>query len=169
MTTLYLLSGLAFSGKSTLAEKLASYLNIRLVSFDSLWVKHEQEIPKGKDGWRFIRQIAKKEITAYLKKGQSVVFDDTNPRKEHRDEFKKIARQTNAQPVLIYVDTPVAIIRERMKTNLKDPQRHDVTEENFHNNLQQLEKPAPDEKPLIFSYPDSIEDWLIRNFPLHKT
>ncbi len=164
MPTLYILSGLAFSGKSTLAKKLAGYIDAELVSFDPLWVEHEKEIPDVNHGWRFIRQIAKRKIGEFLRSGRSVVYDDTNPRREHREEFREVADQAGVKAIVIYVDTSIEVIRERMQANLQDPQRHDVSEENFQNNIQQLEKPGMDEKPLVFSHTDSTGEWLRKNF-----
>lgn len=52
MTNLYIMCGLAFSGKSTLARKIAERTGSRLIAFDKLWVKKEKEQPitKGDEG-----------------------------------------------------------------------------------------------------------------------
>ena len=162
--TLYILSGLAFSGKSTLAKRLAEHVDAELVSFDPLWVENESKIPDLKEGWQFIRELAKEKILSYLQSGRSVVFDDTNPRREHREEFVKLTVQVGAKSLVVFVDTPISVIRERMKANLKDPQRHDVSEEKFQNNVRQLESPGEDENYLVFLPTDSVEDWLKKNF-----
>jgi len=162
--TLYIFSGLAFSGKSTLAKRLAEYLDAELISFDPLWVENESKIQDLKDGWRFIREIAKDKIRNYLESGRSVVFDDTNPRREHRDELVKLANEAHTNSMVVFVDTPIDVIRERMKVNLQDQQRHDVSEEKFQNNVRQLERPGEDENYLIFSHTSFVEDWLSDNF-----
>ena len=162
--TLYILSGLAFSGKSTLAKRLAEHVDAELVSFDPLWVENESKIPDLKEGWQFIRELAKEKILSYLQSGRSVVLDDTNPRREHREEFVKLADQVGAKSLVVFVDTPISVIRERMKGNLKDPQRHDVSKENFKNNVSQLEKTGEDEKHLVYLPTNSVENWLRNNF-----
>ena len=52
MPKLYIMCGLAFSGKSTLARKIAEHTNSKLIAFDKLWVEKDkdQPVPKGVEG-----------------------------------------------------------------------------------------------------------------------
>lgn len=112
---LYIMCGLAFSGKSTLARKIAEHTGSELISFDKLWVEKDKEksVPKDAEGWRYIRDVAQEKVLALLKVGKTVVYDDNNPRKEHREELKQVAKKAEVRAVVVYLDT----IRAREKTN----------------------------------------------------
>ena len=144
--------GLAFAGKSTLARILAKHTGSKLIAFDNLWVEKakEQPVSKGVDGWRFIRKIAQDEISKCLHEGISVVYDDNNVRLEHREELRKVAKEANSEPIIIYLNTPLEIIRAREQANKVTGKRHEVEPENFQTVLEQLEPPSSDEKALEF-------------------
>jgi len=48
MSKLYIMCGLAFSGKSTLAIKIAAHTGSEIVAFDKLWMEEEKvkAVPK---------------------------------------------------------------------------------------------------------------------------
>ena len=144
--------GLAFSGKSTLARKIADYIPADLVAFDKLWVETDKEkpVPKDAEGWRYIRDLAQERVLANLKAGKSVVYDDNNPRKEHREELRQVAKEAGVGAVVIYLDTPLDIIRAREKANRVSQDRHDVEPENFEKVLQDMEVPTEDENVIAF-------------------
>jgi len=154
--------GLAFSGKSTLARKIAEHTGSRLIAFDKLWVEKEKEQPitKGDEGWRFIRKVAQDEIANTLKEGQSVVYDDNNVRLEHREEVRLIARNLGANPVVIYLNTPMELIKEREQVNKSTGERHEVDPENFQKVIDQLEMPTSKENVLEFTPNTDIERFL---------
>jgi len=152
MQTLYIMCGLAFSGKSILARKIADYTSSDLVAFDKLWVEKDKEkpVPEDADGWRYIRAVAQEKALGYLKAGNSVVYDDNNPRREHREELIKVAREAGVRAVIIYLDTPLDIIKTREEANKTLKERHDVEPENFQKVSQDMEVPASDENVVIF-------------------
>ena len=152
MIKLYIMCGLAFSGKSTLARKIAERTDSKLVAFDKLWVEQDKQkpIPKGSEGWRYIRDLAKREILVSLQTGTSVVYDDNNPRKEHREELRSVAKNAGADTVVIYLDTSLDVIRAREKANRDSQDRHDVEQENFEKVMKDLEVPTIDENTIVF-------------------
>jgi len=162
MQTLYIMCGLAFSGKSTLAREIADYTPADLVAFDKLWVEKDKEkpVPKNADGWRYIRDVAQEKVLGYLKAGNSVVYDDNNPRKEHREELIKVAREAGVKSVIIYLDTPLDTIRIREEANKTLKERHDVEPENFQKVSQDMEVPAADENVVIFKPGMDIDQFL---------
>ena len=162
MANLYIMCGLAFSGKSTLARKIAEYTGSRLIAFDKLWVEKEKEQPitKGDEGWRFIRKVAQDEIANTLKEGQSVVYDDNNIRLEHREELREIARGFGVNSIVIYLNTPMELIRERELANKTTGERHKVEPENFQKVVEQLEVPSSNENVLEFTPNTAIEKFL---------
>ncbi len=154
--------GLAFSGKSTLARKIAEHTGSKLVSFDTIWVKKDKEqlVPKGAEGWRYIRDVAQEEILAYLKAGDSVVYDDNNPRKEHREELRKVAKAGGVHAAVIYLDTPLDIIREREAVNRASQDRNDVEPENFEKVMKDMEIPTAEEHVITFTPKTNFDDFL---------
>ena len=154
--------GLAFSGKSTLARKISEHTGSKLVAFDKLWVEQDKEkpVPKGSEGWRYIRDLATTEILAILKSGTSVVYDDNNPRKEHREELRSVAKNAGADAVVIYLDTSLDVIRAREEANRSSKDRHDVELENFEKVMQDLEVPTGDENALVFTPGMNIDNFV---------
>ncbi len=154
--------GLALSDKSTLARKIAERTGSRLIAFDKLLVEKEKEQPVSKDdaGWRFIRKVAQDEIVSTLKEGQSVVYDDNNVRFEHREEVREIARNLGVNPIVIYLNTPMELIRERELVNKTTGERHEVEPENFQKVVEQLEVPTSNENVLEFTPNTDIDKFL---------
>lgn len=162
MVKLYIMCGLAFSGKSTLARKIAEHTRSRLIAFDKLWVKKEKEqsISKGDEGWRFIRKVAQDEIKKTLNEGVSVIYDDNNVRFEHREEVRRIAEELGANAIVIYLNTPIELIRKRELTNKTTGERHEVEPENFQTVVEQLEVPTPNEHALEFTPEADVNEFL---------
>lgn len=154
--------GLAFSGKSTLARKIAEHTGSRLIAFDKLWVEKEKEHPitKGDEGWRFIRKVAQEEIAKALREGISVVYDDNNVRFEHREEIREIGRSLGADPIVVYLNTPMDLIKERERVNKTTGERHEVEPENFQTVVEQLEVPTPNEHALEFTPETDVNEFL---------
>lgn len=162
---LYILCGLPFSGKTTLAKKIAEHTGSKLVAFDQLWLDLEADAQfasslTGDEGWRTVRSVAKERIAENLKKRCSVVYDDTNVRFEHRDELRDLAREHGAIAIVVYIDTPSVIREKREKENLLTKRRHDVEPVNLKKALDQFEEPGPPEHVIVFSSENNLEEWL---------
>lgn len=159
MTKLYIMCGPAFAGKSTLARKISEHTGSKLVAFDTMWVEEDKKnsVPKDAEGWRYIRGKAQEEVLRFLKEGISVVYDDNNPKRDHRDELRRVAETAGVEAFVVYLDTPLDIIRERERVNRVSQDRHDVEPENFEKVLSDMEAPTPDEKVLAFT-PDMIPE-----------
>ena len=162
MPKLYIMCGLAFSGKSTLARKIAEHTKSKLIAFDKLWVEKDkdQPVPKGAEGWRFIRKVGQDEVAKAIQEGNSVVYDDNNVRFEHREELREIARRLGAKDIVIYLNTPLELIREREAANRITGDRHEVEPVNFQTVLEQLEPPMPNENVLEFKPNTNVEEFL---------
>lgn len=154
--------GLAFSGKSTLARKISEHTGSKLIAFDKLWVEKdkEQPVPKGDKGWKFIRRVGQEEVAKALKEGNSVVYDDNNVRFEHREELREVARRLGAKAVVVYLNTPIELIREREITNRTTGERHEVEPKNFQTVLEQLQVPNDQENVLEFKPGMNLDEWI---------
>lgn len=159
--------GLPFSGKTTLAKKIAEYTHSELIGFDTLWTQNEKDIPKSRGGvvgWKYIRRLAQEKIHVLLRDNISVIYDDINACKQHREELKNVAQSTNTGAVVIYVKTPFPEILKRKKENLSHRQRHDVEPKNFQKAIEQFQAPTPDEDVLIYDQSIPLEEWIDRHF-----
>lgn len=162
MSYLYIICGIAFSGKSTLARKIAERTGSKLIAFDKLWIEKDKVNPvsKGDEGWRFIRKVGQEEVAKALQEGSSVVYDDNNIRFEHREELREVARRLNARPVVVYLNTPMEVIKEREADNKMTGERHEVEPDNFQTVLEQLEVPTVSEDVLEFTPNMNMEKFL---------
>jgi predicted kinase len=142
---LYILCGLPFSGKTTLAKSFALKNNFQYMSFDELWMELERNDPQfptdKTEGWSYVRKSVQKRIEKYLKTGLSVVYDDTNVKAEHRKEWIDLAHDVQSKPVIVFANTSQELINDRRNINLKTQERHDVQEKNWTNAIEQFEVP----------------------------
>jgi predicted kinase len=165
--TLYLLCGLAFSGKSTLAAALRRRLGCALVSLDDLNARRGlhggQGIPE--EEWARTHREALAEVEAALQAGRSVIVDDTNCFRFLRDNYRGIAERHGVPTVVIYLEVPLALVRARLRANGLEPTRPPVTEAVLLDLVEKFEPPAADEAVLVFSAGARLEEWVAGNFP----
>ncbi len=155
--------GVGFSGKSTLAKKIAEDFNIPLVSQDGMFFEKEKELNIDQDSdrqWRMLLDMCLERISELLKDGRSVVFDNVNLMRQHRDELRKVAQRTGAKAVVIYLDTPEHILTKRQEKNKQTAERHDVKQEYLDDAKKQLEIPTADENTFVFSPETDLKTFL---------
>jgi len=163
MKKLYILCGLAFSGKSILSKKIADYKKATLVSQDKLWFEKEKELNLDWDSdedWERVLQLSKMVVRDTLMEGNSVVFDDISLKYSDRESLRNLAKECGAEPVLVYLDTPRSVQQERQNKNLETKERHDVPEHIINWGLAELEIPQESEKAFIFKPESNVADWL---------
>ena len=169
MARVFIMSGLPFSGKTTLSKSLASYLDIPRISFDETWLEIEREkgsIP-GSDGveqWKHICGVCEEKAKHFLEKGVSVVYDNLGSTREQREKIKKLADEVGAEPKVIYVDISKEEVTKRREQNLTLKERTQVSDENFDNALRQFEQPIENEDYLSYRPTEEITTWLEREF-----
>src|SRR5579883_1133482 len=125
MRALIALCGLAFSGKSTIARRVATELDCALISYDAL------NAARGFDGgttiddseWEKTSMAAAVQARATLSAGRGVVVDDTFSHRFLRDRFAKLAQSVGVPFVLLFVDTPLAVIEARIADNARSGAR----------------------------------------------
>jgi predicted kinase len=163
MKKLYIVCGVAFSGKSTLSKKIAEYKHATLVSQDSLWFEKKKELnldPDSDQDWDMVLRLSKEVVRDTLVKGDSVVFDDISLKYSDRESLRNIAKECGAEVVLVYLDTPRNVQKERQIKNLETKERHDVPEELIHWGLEELELPKESEEAFVFKPETNLADWL---------
>ncbi|MGL4758794.1 MAG: AAA family ATPase [Patescibacteria group bacterium] len=118
MPKLIILQGLPASGKSTIAKEIVSQTgntkrvnkdDIRALLDNSKWNRNNE---------KFVLKTRNFLIEEALKDGFNVVCDDTNLHPKHVQTMKEIAKTTNSQVEVRFVDTPIEVCIER---DLKRP------------------------------------------------
>jgi len=166
MSKLYLLSGMPFSGKSTLGKTITQYLDCPFVSLDEI---NESRGLCGGDGisieeWEKTHSIAMEQLRVLMPLSQNIVLDDTNCFRWIRDRFRNLGAKYNYQTIVIFLDTPFAEIMRRIKHNQKTQARHKVKLEIVNEMVKTFELPEADEICIRYSAGQSIDKWIISYF-----
>lgn len=162
MVTLYLFTGISFSGKSVLARALAARLGAPRVDPDE--VSHRLGLGLAGEflsdaQWAEIHAIAEAEAGAHLRAGRSVVYDTTAFTRAQRDALRDLATNGGAATQVIVVDTPRDIAFQRWLANERTRERPRVHPDDFAMVADQFEPPTPDEAALRFTPADDPVTW----------
>ena len=147
---LVLLCGRSFSGKSTVAASLADSLPGRVVSLDEI---NEERGLHGGEGiplseWARTNELARDRVIAQLRDDQTVIVDDTSSPRFLRDGWRALCSSVGASMVLVYVDTSMDLIRQRLTNNRLTEHRGDVTDEVMAAHQESFEAPEEDEQAI---------------------
>ena len=143
----YAMCGLAFSGKSTMARKLAQSLGAALVSLDAINEERGLDGSKGLTDrqWEESSFMAMDRLRGVLRQGRSAVVDDTFPHRFLRDRCKAVAESEGCRFMILFVDTPPSVIEARRADNLRRPIRAHLAEEVFAHHRDRFQFPTEDE------------------------
>lgn len=163
LPTLYILCGVPFAGKTTLAATLSSTLGCERIAIDDIndergiW---NPETGLSTDEWTRSYSEAYRRIELLLAAGRSVVDDSVNFTRQLRDQLRTIANRHGAKIVVIYVDTPIEEARRRWQVNRSQLFRQDVRDEDFAQVIDQFEPPTADEHAMRYDGSRPIEEWV---------
>jgi len=161
---LYAMCGLAFSGKSTLARRLADIVGAPIVSLDS--INRSRGLHGGQAGgmsdaqWEETSRQAVDQLIELMQCGSPVVLDDTLSHRFLRDRYRAVATARGYGFVLVHVDTPVAIVEARRWANEGMPSRDGIEEAVFMQHRERFQPPAGDEAPVRLAGAMEAERWL---------
>ncbi len=164
---LYILCGLPFAGKTTLAKAVERQLGFARVDMDAINTArgvglHGKRISP--EEWDRTYAESYRQLDEYLKAGQSVLFDAANFTKAQRDHLRTIATKQEASSQVIYLDIPESEARQRWKHNRVTYQRYDVRDEDFDHVATYFEPPAQEEQVLCYHPSQSLDEWIQRTF-----
>jgi len=147
--------GLPFSGKSVLARALSRELRIRLLSYDAeIYPAQHRAAPAGASlaaEYDFVLGIARREIAAILAGGESLIYDDLLLQREDRRKLAAVAETHWAGFVLVYLDTPLAVIEERRTENSRTRARTSVPDAKIRTDMSLLDPPEETEHAIYVS------------------
>lgn len=168
MNKLYILCGIPFSGKTTLATQLVKQFGFTRIDLDEikfeLYGADKKDSEMGTRDWNYAYEEMYKRLNLGLKAGKTVIHDTGNFTKKERSEVRQIADRLGIKTITIFMDTPPDVARERLVKNRNTNQRFDVGEKDFESTVADMEPPSADENPILFHHNESIETWIKENF-----
>lgn len=147
MPTLVAMCGLAFSGKSTVARRLAAALEAPLVSLDAINEARGLDAGAGipDSEWEATSRIAVARLVDALAAGRHAVLDDTLSHRFLRDRYRAVAAEAGAAFALVFVDTPLEEIQRRRRLNDVERGRPTIADAVFDHHAARFERPGAEE------------------------
>lgn len=168
----YLLVGLPYSGKSTLANELLKRGNFAHVNIDQLkWDRGFKEVGDNDvpdKVWGEIFTEADSLLKKYLTQGLNVANEYAWITKAWRDCARKVATQVGCETKIIYLKLPVHIIMDRWTTNASNKSRFQWPKNEMQDILRDFEEPNPDENLLIYDQSLPVKEWITQNIPMNR-
>lgn len=160
--TLYVMCGLAFAGKTTLAAAISQVTGASIVSLDGL--NRERGLEGGlglpDEEWVRTHEIARERVEAGLRCGVSTVVDDTNCFRFLRDDYRAVAARCGARTIVVHVDIGLPVALRRLRENRMRPVRAEVTEQVLLNLARRFEPPGADETTLTYRGGTAPKAWV---------
>ena len=158
---LYIFCGYPFSGKTTLSKQLAgrfdfARIDIDEVKWDQVGQIYDDDVTP--EQWKEIFDDYYARIKNALRSGKSVVNDNSNPSRKGRDLLRSFAKETGTDSFIIFVDTPIEIVKKRWQENKITKERFDVTDKTFNWALDEMEKPTEEENIIVANFGEGIEN-----------
>ncbi len=160
----YILCGLPFSGKTTLARALVDQCGLIHLDLDVM-ARAEGLFPESgvsEEQWARIFDNAHHRLAELLRLGKSVVFDAVDFDRRVRDRIRAIASQVGCSTRVIYMRVPLEEIERRRQANRSSSQRPDVLESDWAEIIDEFEVPTQDEAVILFDGTQSPEEWISR-------
>ena len=164
---LIIICGLSFAGKTTLADAICAEFGFPQVdvdvTMDDLFGPGIDDTELSHEQWVEIYRQTDARIAKYLRDGETVADASRNFRREERDGARRIADNAGADTVVLCVDTPEWLVRQRWAENRAAQARRDVSDDGFEEIIAVMEPPSDDEKALVFHHDDDIKAWIDGN------
>jgi len=116
---LIVVSGLPGTGKSFFCHKLAERLSFLILASDTLR-KILFPSPQYKESEnKLLFSACHALIEDLLRKGVPVIFDATNLLEHHREYYYRAAERAGAKLILVWVEAPTEVVRQRLLSRKK--------------------------------------------------
>lgn len=166
---LYVLCGLPFAGKSTLARALAARLGIPRVELDAINTERGLGLdlaPIEPEQWTATFEEAYRRVTSHLHAGASVIFDAGGFTRAQRDGLRAMSSGCAAAACLIHVRVSPEVATARWQSNRLTGERYDIRDDYFAQGLDHFEPPTADENALVYDGSQPLDIWLAMHFPV---
>lgn len=121
-------SGLPGSGKSYFCRKLAERLHFPILESDNLRKMLFPNPDYSPEESSRLFQACHRLIEELLRRGIPLIFDATNLVERHREHLYRIADTVGAQLILVRVEAPPDVVRQRLNDRPSAAARHDRSE-----------------------------------------
>lgn len=138
-----LVFGAPASGKTTFAEKFAKKFGLAFYNLADLMEEHD-----------FSRDTILIILEQILKTGQTVVLEGCLDTEKDRTEIRNVIRKSGYEPALVWVQTDISTIRQRLKTRYKSVSK---AKDAYEKAVAEMEAPIDIEKPIILSGKHTFE------------
>ncbi len=164
---LYILCGLPFAGKTTLAKRLAARFGFVHIDMDrinnTLGIGLNGEVITPEQWDRAYAEYYR-QLEENLKVGHSVIFDTAAFTRSQRDTLRAIARRWHVPSQVIYLAVAEEEARRRWQENRAAGWRYDVRDEDFAQVAALFEPPAPDEYAIVYEPSQNLDAWIQQHF-----
>lgn len=148
-STLFIVCGFPYSGKSHLANQLTQVTDIKVIAVDDIFKKKgfdwtDNKLPNPTE-WQEIFAESYQAVHDALKQGENVLHDSTNHTKASRDALREVAVSVGASTCVIYVKTPIEAVFERWMKNQNTPSRPQVSQDLVQATIDTFEEPDESE------------------------
>ncbi len=148
---LYLLFGYPGAGKTTVAKAIEKLTDAVRLSSDEIRFSHYNQPTFSQQEHDELYSFLNTETKRLLSKGTSVIYDANLNRFQHRQEKYDIAIATGAKAVLLWVQTPKHLAKQRAMH--EDRLRFATHNENLGDMFDRIsgviEQPTDTERPII--------------------
>ena len=138
-----LVFGAPCSGKSTFSDKFAEKFDLAVYDFEELKVKY-----------RLTRKNILLIIKLIARTGKTIIIEGGLATEKDRNEIRNLLRTEGYEPSLIWIQTDVTTIRNRLKVRYKSVEK---AKEVYEAEVNTMEAPSEIEDPIILSGKHTFE------------
>jgi predicted kinase len=161
---LYILTGLPYSGKTTLTKELVKRCGFGSVSMDDVMEARGYEAEKmTQEDWNSVYSEGYEKLKNLLSKGKTVILDLGNLKRSERKTAKLIAESLHSSYKLIYLNIPVDQIKDRWAKNNETNERNQLEQITLDRELNMFEKPTADENYITYNQSMDLDKWIKEN------
>lgn len=152
-----LMCGISGSGKTVFARNLEKHGFIRISTDELLWKKYGKaffSLPfrLQHDAFTIMNVVIESLCMKLVGEGKNVVVDSTMCKKSKRDQMRERCRKIGIQPVIVLMDAPFEVLRNRLSQRKgTGPDDLIVDEMQLRKFCSGFEFPGDDENPVIIS------------------
>lgn len=125
---LVMICGLPGTGKSFFSRKLAKRLPAVLIQTDRIRRTLFPKPTYSPNESYIVYSVSYSLIDEFLSDGRNVIFDATNLAERNREQVYAIADRHLARLVIVWIEAPPEVVRERMMARAEKQDPHDVSE-----------------------------------------
>lgn len=138
-----LVFGAPCSGKTTFGEKFAKKFGLAFYDFTKL-----------KEEDKFTRENLLVILELLVRTGQTLVIEGEIDTEKDRMEMRNILRSHGYEPALIWIQTDITTIRQRLKMRYKSVSK---AKDAYDKAINEMEAPTEAERPIILSGKHTFE------------